>query len=398
MMLRALALAVLLAPLTVAADTLTLKAGHPQRYVVKKGDTLWDIAGRFLEEPWRWPQIWRANPQIVNPDLIYPGDELRLTYEGGEPVVRARRAVHPTVRLSPRVRTEPLAAQPIPAIPIDAIHPFLRRPRVVSQDEYDAAPYIVSMGKESLIGRAGQRVYVRGLGEDIARRYAVYRLGQAYVDPAAEDGEGLLGYEALRVADAVLLERGDPVTMVLTSSSREVLVGDRLMAVSDEDVDRNFLPRAPERPVSGQIISVVDGVSQIGQYQVVVINRGRRDGLEPGHVMAVYQRGEKIVDKLARPPADAEGERPTRIELDPAKQGGAEGFAQAATDLVVAIQEGLAGVVDAVNPHPKPYQLVKLPDVRAGTVMVFRPFERMSYALVMEARRAIHVEDVVTNP
>ena len=383
---RALILFVTLTvPLALHADTVTLKAGHPERYVVRKGDTLWDISGRFLEQPWRWPEIWKVNPQIHNPHLIYPGDEVRISYQGGTAMLSVRRGAHPTVRLGPRVREQVLDGEAIPTIPIDAIRPFLRRARVVTEQEYDDAPYIVSLGKEALIGRAGQRAYVRGIGEERAARYAVFRKGQPYVDvdAAADGGTGeVLGFEALLIADAVLESVGDPDTFVLAGSQREVLAGDRLLPIDDQDeIDRNFMPRAPGGEVNGSIISVVDGVSQIGQYQVVVINRGRRDGIDVGHVLAVYQRGGTIEDPYAKPPPE-EAAPPSRIELDPARQGGIEGFAKAATDLVVAVQHGFGKIAAKVQPK-KPYASVTLPDVKAGTVMVFRPFDRMSYALVM---------------
>lgn len=391
---RALILSVALAvPMALNADTLTLKAGHPERYVVKKGDTLWDISGRFLEQPWRWPEIWKVNPQIRNPDLIYPGDEVLITYQGGKPTLALRRGGHPTVRLSPRVREQRLAGEAVPTIPIDVISPFLSRARVVTEDQYQNAPYIVSLGKEALMGRAGQSAYVRGPVDPDVKRYVIYRKGQPYVDPGA-DGE-VLGYEAVHIADAVFEAPGDPATFVVSGSKREVLAGDRLLPVDERQIDRNFMPQAPRQQVEGSIISVVDGVSQIGQYNVVVINRGRRDGIDVGDVLAVYQRGETVNDPFAKPPVE-KAEPPSQIELDPAKQGGVEGFAKAATDLVMVVQDKLGKLAESVQ--PKPYQTVTLPDVRAGTVLVFRPFERMSYALVMKATRAMHVEDRVRNP
>jgi len=401
-MMRKLALGLVVAAvvaLAAQADTVTLKAGHPERYVVRKGDTLWDIAGRFLEKPWRWPDIWRANPRIQNPDLIYPGDELTLSYEAGQPVLRARRGAHPTVRLSPKVRVVATGGRAIPTIPVDAINQFLSRPRVVGEHQLDNAPYIMSLGKEVLIGRSGQRVYARGIQAEPGARYAILRRGGPYRDPSAAGGKGaVLGFEALQISDAVVVRAGDPATLVLSRTSREVLAGDRLVPISDAEFESNFMPRPPSKKVSGRIISVVDGVTQIGQYQVVALNLGRRDGLAVGHVLAVYQKGAEVVDKFARPPAADRTPTEARIELDPAKQGGAEGFARAATNLVVAIQAGAKKLVDGINPQPKPYQLATLPDERAGTVMVFRSFERMSYALVMKASRAIHVLDTVTSP
>ena len=321
-----------------AAQEVALNPEHPDRYVVKRGDTLWDIAARFLRDPWLWPEIWYVNPQIENPHLIYPGDVISLAYIDGKPrlvLERGRR----TVKLSPRVRELPLD-EAIPTIPLDAIRPFLSRPRVLGEGEFEAAPYVVASADEHLIAASGMRVYARGVDRGRGARYAVLRRGEVYRDP--DTGE-VLGLEAIHVADAEVQRGGDPAVLVLRRSSRETLPGDRLFPVGEDRYTDNFLPRAPERQVQGRIISVFDGVSRIGQYQVVVLNRGARDGMEPGHVLAVYRAGETIRD-------------PVRKEK------------------------------------------VTLPDERAGIVMVFRTFDRVSYALVMSATRAIRVLDRVRNP
>ncbi len=321
-----------------AAQEVALNPEHPDRYVVKRGDTLWDIAARFLRDPWLWPEIWYVNPQIENPHLIYPGDVISLAYVDGKPrlvLERGRR----TVKLSPRVRELPLD-EAIPTIPLDAIRPFLSRPRVLGEAEFEAAPYVVASADEHLIAASGMRVYARGVDQGRGARYAVLRRGEVYRDP--DTGE-VLGLEAIHVADAEVQRAGDPAVLVLRRSSRETLPGDRLFPVGEDRYTDNFLPRAPGQRVEGRIIAVFDGVSRIGQYQVVVLNRGARDGMEPGHVLAVYRAGETIRD-------------PVRKEK------------------------------------------VTLPDERAGIVMVFRTFDRVSYALVMSATRAIRVLDRVRNP
>lgn len=320
-----------------------LKPDYPERYVVQRGDTLWDISAQFLKDPWRWPELWQNNPQVRNPHLIYPGDLLTLIYIDGKPVLQVQRgaaiAQLPELRLSPKVRIETLE-QAIPTIPLDAILPFISRPQVVTEAELEAAPYIVASADEHLMAGAGSRVYVRGISEPAAN-YTVIRRGRPYIDP--DDDDELLGYEAIHVADAQMQRFDEPATLLLVASKREALNGDRLLPSGDNGFDNSFNPRAPKQPVTGKIISVVDGVSQIGQYQVVALNRGLRDGLETGHVLAVYTKG--------------------------------------------------AAVRDPVNGEN-----VVLPDERAGVLMVFRPFARMSYALVMSATRAMHVFDRVTNP
>lgn len=354
--LASLALGVLLFPLLAAAETIELKPDHPDRYVVQKGDTLWDISSQFLNEPWLWPEIWEVNPQIENPHLIFPGDEVFLRFVEGQPVVSVRRGEEGeqeadgvvrrrlpggTVKLSPRIRVSEID-EAIPTIPLDIIEQFLKRPRLVTEQEIDQAPYVVSVGKEALIGKPGRKIYARGINGEAVPRYTIYRKGEEYVDPD-RDNE-VLGFEAIHIADAVLQYEGDPATLLVTGAQRELLRGDRLLPIVEEEIHTTFMPRAPEQETNGRIISVVEGVSQIGQYQVVVLNLGRENGIETGHVMAVYQRGETIQDPFAGK------------------------------------------------------QEVTLPDERAGIVMVFRSFERLSYALVMEATRAIHVQDAVRNP
>lgn len=397
--LTALLLAVLMAPAMAASDTPGLKADHPQRYIVQRGDTLWDISGRFLDEPWRWPDVWQANPHIQNPHLIYPGDELMLSYQDGRPIIRVRRrGGRGVVQLSPQVRAAALA-QAIPTIPVDAIQQFLVRPLVVTDAQFDAAPYIVSVGKEALLARTDGKIYVRGLDGSGTIQYGVYRKGEAYLDPS-NDGE-LLGFEALHVADAVLDTTGDPATLIVTGMKREVLVGDRLIAADLDDRYQAYVPRAASDALNGQIISVVDGVSQIGQYQTVVINLGARDGIEPGHVFGVFQRGPLVEDPLAQDPEAAKfearaREREERIQKDTpyALVQGFGNAVEATSDLI----EREARRVELAVTKDKPWAEVRLPEERAGTILIYRPFERLSYALVMEATRAMHVNDIIKTP
>lgn len=396
--LTALLLAVLAGPVAAASNAPGLKPDHPQRYIVQKGDTLWDISGRFLDEPWRWPDVWQANPHIQNPHLIYPGDEVMLSYQDGRPIIRVRRrGGRGVVHLSPQVRAEALA-QAIPTIPVDAIQQFLIRPLVVTDPEFDAAPYIVSVGKEALLARTGGKVYARGMQDVATRQYGIYRKGQAYLDPV--DGAPL-GFEALHVADAVLDEGGDPATLVITAMKREVLAGDRLIAADSEDSYQAYVPRAAAQSLNGQIISVVDGVSQIGQYQTVVINLGARDGIEPGHVFGVFQRGPLVEDPLAKDPESAKfearaREREARIQRDTpyAFVQGIGNAVEATSDLIARETRRFELAVT----KDKPWAEVRLPEERAGTILIYRPFERLSYALVMEATRAMHVNDTVKTP
>ncbi len=328
------------------ADTVRLKPDHPDRYVVVKGDTLWDISARFLKDPWLWPEIWEINPAIKNPHLIYPGDVISLEYDAdGKPHLTLTRG-RPVVKLSPRMRATPIH-EAIPTIPMDAIRQFLLYPRVVSEEELEKAGYIVAQDEGSLISASGDKVYARGLRPEDGRDYYITRIGDAYRNPGAKRKD-ILGYEALQIADAKVLQFGDPSTVLVGEASREILIGDRLFPITEEEkLEPYFLPHAPDFKISGQIISVLDGVSRIGQYHTVVLNKGRRDGLERGHVLLIYQSGEL-----------------TRDTVEPRRHG----------------------------------REVKLPNERAGAVMVVRAFDKVSYALVMEANRDMRVLDMFTSP
>ncbi len=334
-----------------AQDDNLLKQGHPDRYIVKKGDTLWDIAKLFLDKPWLWPEIWQVNPQVANPHLIYPGDELELIYLDGRPYLRLGSAPMPSepttpevmdsgiTKLSPRIRETPWDGA-IPTIPVDAITPFLSRPYVVNKGELDAAPYVVAYPDEHIIAGAGQRIYVRGIDSDEYKKFDIVRAGDAYRD--AETGE-ILGYEALFIGAVELQRIGDPATLMVNLAEQEVLVGDRMLPAVMEKGTGDFHPKEPDQPVNGAIISVLHGVSQIGQYNIVVLDRGSNDGLSPGTVLQVDHRGEIVRDHVA-------GSK------------------------------------------------VTLPDEAAGLLMVFRSFERVSFGIIMDANQAIHVNDKVHNP
>ena len=325
---------------TVMAESPALKASHPDRYVVQKGDTLWDISGRFLQLPWRWPEIWHVNPQIQNPHLIYPGDIIELIYVDGKPRLSLQRGS--LVKLSPRVREDELDSA-IPAIPISAIQQFLSRPYVLDSAALEESPYIVSFGEDHILGSSNVKAYVRSLMDEQAIHFDVVRPGKAYRD--GESGE-ILGFEALYLGSAELLRNGDPATVMLNNMELEFVIGDRLIPENRNTSRSNFIPKTPERPIQGSIISVLNGVSQIGQYNVVVLDRGSNDGLSPGHVLNINRRGMMVRDIVSR-------------------QLGTE---------------------------------VKLPDEPAGTLMVFRVFERVSFGLVMHATDAMHLGDRVVNP
>jgi LysM domain-containing protein len=393
--------AILLLSFSVNSDELTINADHPDTYTVVKGDTLWDISARFLEQPWRWSEIWGVNPQIENPHLIYPGDVVSLSYQDGQPVLNVNRGSSGTgqvvsgrnVKLSPTIRSLDNAVA-IPIIPLDAIQQFLERPIVLDENEMDQWPYVVSSYDEHLIATTGNTIYVRGIAEDsTTAQYSIYRKGPAYINPKKndDDEEEILGYEAIYVGDATLQKNGDPASAMVTLVDREVLVGDRLIPQSNEDVSTEFIPRSTDSEMAGNILSVVDGVSQIGQYQIVVLNLGEEQGIEAGNVLGVYQSGYVVQDKigpnLEKGFAEKEAER-TEVETNGTIIG----------KLAYGLKEG----VEAFN---KKFPLIAnkqakteditLPEEYVGVVMVFRTFNKVSYALVMETQGPVHVLDTV---
>ena len=380
-------------------DTVTVRPDHPETYTVVKGDTLWDITGRFLNEPWLWPQVWEANPQIQNPHLIYPGDVVSLQYKDGRPILAMGRGDKSGryVKLSPEIRSYEKDTA-IPAIPIDAIKQFLTRPLVVTDDQMDDWPYVVSSYDEHLVSGSGNKVYVRGLPEDAtAKRYAVYRKGHAYVNPV-KNKDTILGYEALYLGDAVIEKGGDPASFVIVRSNREILNGDRLAEESEADIESSFIPTHPATDVNGNVISVIDGVSEIGQYQVVVLDLGTNDGMEVGNVLGVYQSGKVVKDYIATKAREKKDDE-ERIVLP---HEDTSGFDRGVSAVLNDIRDtkrafdktDLVGYLG--RPNTKPEE-VRLPEEFAGVLMVFRTFENVSYALVMEAVSPIHIYDAVKN-
>ncbi len=386
-----------------SADELAINPDNPGKYTVTKGDTLWDISARFLEQPWRWPEIWNVNPQIANPHLIYPGDIISLSYQDGMPVLNVERGTGQvvsgrTVKLSPQIRSSD-NVDAIQTIPVDAIQQFLERPLVLDDNELEQWPYVVSSYDQHLIAATGNTIYVRGIPEgDDNKRYSIYRQGEPYIDPkAAKQGQKvILGYEAIYVGDAIIEKLGDPASAVITSVDREVLTGDRLVAQSNEDISSEFIPSSTSREVDGQILSVVDGVSQIGQYQIVVLNLGDEQGIEPGNVLGIYQSGKVVTDRFGPNLADRPAEKAAReaefLDTNP-------GHASRAVRQIVNAMGETIDAFDKTLPYiankKAKTEQVTLPEEYVGVAMVFRTFSKISYALVMETHGAVHVLDAV---
>jgi hypothetical protein len=367
-----------------------LRDGHPETYVVQPGDTLWEIAEQYLHEPWRWREVWQANPGVGNPNRIYPGDVLVVDYSSGN--ARIRRAERAsggmrTVKLSPRVRVSDLDRE-IPAIPLNAVAPFLSRPVITDATEIDAAPYVVGFPEEQLIGGIGNTVFVRSILSASDDRWEVLRPGPAYRDP---DTNELLGFEAASVATARLERLGDPATLVITRSDMEVSIGDRVRPARDEEPIRSFFPVPAPASLRGKIMAVLNGVTQIGQFDVVALNRGARDGVAVGHVFDIYSGGE-----LRRDPV-----RTRRTDWNWRNESPAD------TSFWFGDWELDGWVENKPDPNaPLPlhrrasrgWDQYIVPDSRSGTLMVFRVFPKVSFALVMFANRPMFVGEIVAPP
>ena len=347
-----------------------LNPSAPNDYTVKRGDTLWGISGLFLKSPWRWPELWGMNlNEIRNPHLIYPGQRLFLDKSNGRARLRMGASQGdvgiPTVRVSPRVRTQGLADEVISTLRSQDIEPFLTEPLVVDEGGLTAAPRIVGTKEERVLLSKDDRAYARGpadkkIVDDPAKQtdYRIFRNATPLKDPLS--GE-ILGYEAQYLGKATLI-RGEsvletpgkdgkvvteivPATIDIVGIKEEIRVGDRLLPEPDR-VLTSYAPRAPAMAVDARVVSIYgSSVRTAAQNQVVAINRGSKDGMETGHVLAIQKAGVRIIDK-------------TVATRDP----------------------------------------LRLPDERNGLLMVFRTFERVSYGLILEITEGVRVGDRLVNP
>lgn len=337
------------------AQEIVYEPEHPETYIVQEGDTLWDISTVFLRDPWYWPEIWFKNPQVENPHLIYPGDTLAIIYIGGERRVQLQaRGEDGTilsqtaggltvVKVTPRVRAQPIDAS-IPSISIENIRHLIERPVVIDEETLNNSAYVLSSLDNHLINSINDKLYVRKLDTSSGTgRYQIYRPERALFDPETNE---LLGYQALFVGESKLLLRGDPASVRVTNSEREILRDDRVMPMDNSAFERDFFPKPPSTDVNGSIVALLDAISQTGQYQTIAINLGQRDGMERGNVLRIRRTGEVIRDKV----------------------------------------------------EPDPSFRVKLPDEEVGMAMIIRSFEKMSYALIMEATTPVTLDDYVETP
>ncbi|MDO8350488.1 MAG: LysM peptidoglycan-binding domain-containing protein [Gallionella sp.] len=311
----------------------------PDQYIVVKGDTLWDISGKFFSDPWRWPYIWGMNKNTIkDPHWIYPGERIVLDRANGTLSIGGTVSNRSdTIKLSPQIRSVPGMQDAIPSIPSSAIEPFLSQPLVVTDEVLAGAPVLVGLHEGRVILGSGDIAYAKGLTGEQGNKWQVYRPGKTFIDP---DTREILGYEAIYLGEIEVRELADISTVVVTHSKQEIKLGDRLVAPSASE-SRNYLPRAPESRIKASVISIYGGVSQAGQNTVITLNKGERDGLQSGHVLAMYRKG-RIVQHEGK-------------------------------DLA-------------------------MPDERYGYLFVFRVFEKVSYALVMQTRLPAQLMDHALTP
>ncbi|MGH8172109.1 MAG: LysM peptidoglycan-binding domain-containing protein [Rhodanobacteraceae bacterium] len=372
----------LLFTLTVFAATVEWAERHPDRYIVQKGDTLWDISARFLQKPWRWPEIWQANPQVRNPHLIYPGDELVLV----DGHVR-----HGPGSIEPHVRITSLDAA-VPPIPLSELKQWLKNARVISDEEFEHAPHVVGIEENQLRGTTGQLAYVRGLNAQPGDRFAVVRAASKYYDmPPIEEGQPrevyrqpggdyfdgrpgmlwhhgpneftlagnvrFLGYEVLDFGTVTVTRSGDPASVLIAYSDFEVRPGDFILPIEDRPYDDQYVPHAPPSvPQNMRVVAFADALKAVGPRQVVALSRGTEDGVENGQVFSIYADGEEVLDRTDY------------------TEGSFRKFF-----------------------HPGDAHVV-LPPEFIGHVMVFRTFNRVSYGLVMDAIKPVHIGDFLFDP
>jgi len=352
---KIISLICLLLPILANADEVQIREDAPDRHIVVKGDTLWDISAKFFKDPWKWPEIWALNKQdIKDPHWIYPGNVVYLDRHsgtlstnppsGGTTSATTQSSdvapANDTEKFSPKVRVVGQNSEAIPAIPLNIISSFLSRPLVVEGEELESAPKLVGTYEQRTLLSANDIAYAKDLPSDKGAQWQIYRPSVTFVDP---DTDEELGQEVLYLGDATAEKFGDPSTMRITKSVLEINKGD-YFAQAASGYSANFLPHAPSTNINAKIISIYGGVEQAGQRAVITLNKGQRDGIEVGHVLGVYQKGEVIKTK---------------------------GW---------------------FTPN------VVLPDMRYGLVMVFRVFNKVSYALVMETKLPVQLLDRASTP
>lgn len=343
---RIISLFCLLLPVPAGAEQITL-ADTPNNYTVVKHDTLWNISAKFYVHPWQWPMLWELNKEnIPNPHWIYPGDTIRLEHNtktiqpdatAGDTSLQNEGTEHPqnpVYKLSPQIHILNGRHDAIPVIPLKAIAPFLARPLIANDREFDSAPKIIGGHEHRTMMGTNDLAFVGMLPDNLGTRWQIFRTGQTFIDP---DSKEVLGREIIYIGDAEIEKFGEISQLRIAHSQSEILTGD-FLAQRNTDHQISYQPHAPSTAVNARIISIQGGLSHAGKNTVIILNKGRREGLETGHVLALYQQSDK------------------------------------------------------------PGHLNPLPSVRSGLAMIFRVFDKVSYALILQSELPLSLHDTASTP
>ncbi len=334
----ALSLTITLGINSYAQDRSILNDSFPDRYTVVEGDTLWDISGKFLRDPWRWPEVWQGNPQVENPDLIFPGDVLVMTFVDGRPVLKGLR--RETVKLSPSARASRYG-DAIPLIDPAAIGPYINSPLVTDANEMKSAPYVVDGYNSRLILGKSDQFYARGIEDPEVKKYRIFKPGRHFVDPIS--GESL-GWEASHLGDATMVKEGDPARFTITTAFEDINVRDRLRPILVEQAAPFFAPKPPaNEDIRGVILDTPNKATELGALSIIAINLGEREGIRSGDVLRI--RSQKAPKK-----------------------------------------------------DPFTGEKFFIPEENIGLALVFRTFEKVSYAIVTDSNRQVTPGDVLVSP
>lgn len=353
-----------------AADDVQIKPDHPDRHVVVKGDTLWDISAKFLKDPWQWPKLWKMNrAQIKNPHRIYPGDVVVF-----DPNTKTLRLLRETVNLEPGVKIESVDKQGIDSISPNIIAPFINQPLVIDKADFDKSSSILGGDEGRVSFSQGSKIYLDKVDESESLYWYVYREGKQLKDPVTKE---VLGTEAIHLGSAKIVKFGQPATAIVSKAKQEIMRGDKLVAAPNE-IQENYIPHPPEGKVAGHIISIYGGLREAGKNAIVTVNLGETSNIEAGHVLAVYRDGGTVDDPKYEKPKDK------------------------LPELKLKVEKRADGMYEINNPEEEvilvPPGKIKLPDQRVGLIMIFRTFDKVSYGLVMQASQPIHELDIVKKP
>lgn len=367
--------------LNAIAEDIQLQNNYPDRYVVVKGDTLWGISAKFLKDPWQWPKVWKMNrAEIKNPHRIYPGDVVVLDTSSGSPQLKV---LHETITLQPGIREEALEAEAIPTIAPSIIDPFLTQPLLIENGKLDSAPRIVSGPDSRVILSPGTRVYVNEIKESQGSHWSIFRSGEQLTDP---DTKEVLGTEAIYLGDVNISRYGAPASGEIVRAKEEIFTKDRLVASPDE-FKSSYVPHAPETQINGRIMRIYGGVAEAGPNMVVSINRGKNDGLEEGHVLAISRYGRVIKDPEYKDSSNKVVSEEKKLkELNFDVKTGPDG------------KKIVDFAKEKVNKPTLAPDELQLPDERVGLLMIFRTFDKVSYGLITSTTDAVYTLDSVHTP